>query len=279
MRAASPVPSAPPVPGHPRLFLEVARRSFRRQLTYRAATIAGLVTNVFFGLLRASILVALYGNRDTVEGMSVIDAVTYTGLTQAVLAYLSIFGWYDLMNTVYRGEIASDLMRPMNFFGFWMAQDFGRATAALLTRGVTIMAIYALIVDLTLPASLTAWLAVGASLLLAWVLSFSFAFLVNLAAFWSPDARGIGRFGFMLVMFFSGFLMPLRFMPEWVQRLADFTPFPHLVNTVVEVYVGLLQGPALGWALLEQAAWAVAMVALVQFVFARAMRRLVIQGG
>lgn len=279
MRTAVPSSPAPSGFGFPRLFLEVARRSFRRHLTYRAAALAGLVTNVFFGLLRASVLVALYGGQESVEGMTVTDAVTYTGLTQAILAYLAIFGWYDLMNTVYRGEIASDLMRPVNFLGFWMAQDFGRALAALLTRGVTIMAIYALLVDLTVPGTLVGWLAVVVSLFLAWVLSFTYAFLINLAAFWSPDARGIGRFGFVLVMFFSGFLMPLRFFPEWLQRLAEFTPFPHMVNTVVEVYVGVLQGPSLAWALLEQAAWAVGMVALAQLVFSRAMRRLVIQGG
>ena len=32
-----------------RLFWALAQRSFTRQLTYRAATLAGLATNLFFG--------------------------------------------------------------------------------------------------------------------------------------------------------------------------------------------------------------------------------------
>ena len=61
---------------------EVAKLAMQRQLTYRAATIAGLVTNFFFGLLRAAILVALFGTSQEVAGLTIQGAITYTGLTK-----------------------------------------------------------------------------------------------------------------------------------------------------------------------------------------------------
>jgi ABC-2 type transport system permease protein len=262
-----------------RLFWEITRRSFHRHLTYRAAAIAGLVTNIFFGLVRAAVLVALYGEREVVAGLDVQSVITYTGLTQAVIVYLSIFGWYDLMNAVHQGEITADLLKPMRLFSFWLAQDLGRALVGLVLRGFTIMLVYALIFDITYPAGVAQWGALVVALALSWLLSFAYRFLVNLAAFWSPDAKGIGRFAFVIVMFFSGFLMPLRFFPEWVQALAYLTPFPHMLNTVVEVYLGVVTGPALVQALLAQALWAFGLVALCQFVLTRATRRLVILGG
>ena len=262
-----------------RLFWEVTKRSFRRHLTYRAATIAGLVTNIFFGLMRAAVLVALYGDRQVVAGLDVQDVITYTGLTQAVIVYLSIFGWYDLMRAVHGGEIAGDLLRPMRLFSFWLAQDLGRALVGLVLRGFTIMLVYALIFDISYPTTGWQWGALALTLSLSWLLSFAYRFLVNLAAFWSPDARGVGRFAFVAVLFFSGFLMPLRFFPDWVQTLAYLTPFPHMLNTVVEVYLGVLRGPALAGALAAQAGWTLALVALCQLVLARATRRLVILGG
>ena len=262
-----------------RLFWEIVRRSFRRHLTYRAATLAGIVTNLFFGLVRAAVLVALYGDRQVVEGLDVQAVVTYTGLTQAVIVYLSIFGWYDLMNAVHQGDVAADLLKPLRLFTFWLAQDFGRALVGLVLRGMTIMLVYALIFDITYPRTFVQWGALLVALTLSWLLSFAYRFLVNLSAFWSPDARGIGRFAFIVVMFFSGFLMPLRFFPDWVQRVAYLTPFPHMLNTVVEVYLGVVTGPALLGALLAQALWAVALVALCQVVLAFATKRLVILGG
>jgi ABC-2 type transport system permease protein len=92
-----------------KLFFELSKRSFQRYLTYRAATIAGLITNIFFGLLRASVLIALYDARPEVAGISIQGAITYTGLTQAIIAYLAIFGWWDLMQSVNTGEVAADL--------------------------------------------------------------------------------------------------------------------------------------------------------------------------
>jgi ABC-2 type transport system permease protein len=262
-----------------RLFWEITKLSIRRHLSYRAATVAGLVTNIFFGLLRASVLSALYGSREVVEGLSIQDVITYTGLTQAVIIYLSIFGSYDLMRAVYQGEIAADLLKPVSLFTFWLAQDLGRAVVGFFLRGLTIMVIYALVFDITYPTSLLQWLTLFVSLILSWLISFAYRFLVNLSAFWSPDARGIGRFAFIIVMFFSGFLMPLRFFPDWVQSLAYLTPFPHMLNTVVEVYLGVLTSTELVNALLAQIAWAVALIIVCQIVLRLGTKRLVILGG
>ena len=262
-----------------KVFWEITKLSFQRQLSYRAATVAGLITNIFFGLLRASVLVALYNNREVVEGLSVQDIITYTGLTQAVIVYLSIFGSYDLMRSIHQGEIAGDLLKPLSLFTFWLAQDFGRAIAGFLLRGLSIMTIYALVFDITYPTSLAQWLALIVTLVLSWLISFAYRFLVNLSAFWSPDARGIGRFAFIIVMFFSGFLMPLRFFPDWVQTLAYFTPFPHMLNTVVEIYLGAVTGMELVKALLAQVAWAVALIIVCQLTLRLGTKRLVILGG
>ena len=43
-----------------RTFLALTRLAAQRQFTYRAAAMAGLATNFFFGLLRAAVMVALY---------------------------------------------------------------------------------------------------------------------------------------------------------------------------------------------------------------------------
>ncbi len=262
-----------------RLFWELCKLSFQRQLTYRAAILAGLATNFFFGMLRAALMAALYGARQEVAGISLAAAITFTGLTQATIGYLSLFHWYEVMNSVYTGDISSDLLKPMGYFSFWLAQDLGRAAVALLMRGLTIMLAYALVFDITVPRSGAQWLALAVTLALSWLVSFSWRFLVNLAAFWTPDARGVGRFVFGLSWFTSGFLMPLRFFPEWFQRLCNLTPFPSTINTAVEVYLGLLTGPKLFRALLGQVLWAVALIGIGQLVLRAGVRRLVIQGG
>jgi len=262
-----------------RLFIELTKRSFQRQLTYRAATFASLLTNFFFGMLRVAVMVALYKTSLDVNGLSLRGAITFTGLSQALIGFLSLFGWYDIMNSIYTGAVASDLLKPMGFFSFWLAQDLGRALAQLVLRGFPMMGAYAIFIGITYPQNLNQWAAFFTSLVLAWLLSFAWRFLVNLSGFWTPDARAIGRFGFVLLYFVTGFLMPLRFFPDWFVHICKYTPFPYMVNTIVEVYLGVLSGSQLLWELAKQAIWVVLLVFTCQLILKAGVRRLVIQGG
>lgn len=262
-----------------RLFIKVLQLSFRRQLTYRTATLAGLVTNLFFGVLRASVLIALFGAQPSVNGMTVQGVITYAGLTQAVIAYLSIFGWWDVMQSIEKGSIGADLLKPMDFFTYWLAQDIGRAAAQFITRGLILMVAFGFIFHITLPASPVQWLAFALTLVLSGLVSFAWRFLVNLAAFWSPNALGFGRFAFSLTWIFSGFAMPLRLFPDWFQQFCAFTPFPAMINTVVEIFLGSLSGPAVVQVLLLQVIWFLGLSLLAQLILKAGIRRLVIQGG
>jgi ABC-2 type transport system permease protein len=62
-------------------------------------------------------------------------------------------------------------------------------------------------------------------------------------------------------------------------RLCSLTPFPSMINTTIEVYLGLLKGPQLAQAIFTQAAWALGLALFGQLVLRSGVRRLVIQGG
>jgi ABC-2 type transport system permease protein len=261
------------------VYLAIARLAFQRQLAYRTANLSGLATNLFWGMLRASVLIALFGARSIVAGYSVQAAVTYTGITQALIAPLAIWGWWDLMRTIQTGAVASDLSRPSDFFWYWAAQDMGRALAQVLTRGLPLLVMYALIYRIALPPTLWHWLALAAALWMALLISFAWRFIVSLAAFWVQDAIGIGRAAWTLTTFLSGFLMPLAFLPPWLITLMQCTPFPAMINTVVEIYLGLVRGPALLGALALQAVWLAVLYGVARVVLAAGVKKLVIQGG
>lgn len=262
-----------------RLYWEISKLAFQRQLTYRATTLAGLVTNFFFGMLRASVLVALFHGQPEVAGMTITDAITFTGLTQATIAFLSLFSWYEVMDSVYSGAVSSDMLKPLNYFNYWLAQDTGRAFASFLLRGLTIMIGYAILFDITVPKTIHQWLAFILVVILSWLISFSWRFLVNLAAFWSPNAFGIGRLAFILAWFLSGFFIPLRLLPSWFVRLCYLTPFPYTINSVVEVYLGLVNGQELVMLILAQLAWIFLLIFVGMVILRAGVRRLEILGG
>jgi ABC-2 type transport system permease protein len=261
-------------------FLRSILLAARQQTTYRTALWAGLATNLFFGILRVAVVVALYGLQPEVNGLPLDRAITFVGLSQAMIAFLTLFGNYDLLRTVANGSIAADLLRPFSFFLTWMARDWGRSLVQLVGRGLLFMAFFALLFPVYVPSGDPArWVWFSLSLLLSWLVSFAWRFLVNLAAFWTPDATGVARGAFALAQLFSGFIYPLRMLPDWFAALCAFTPFPAMVNTPLEIYLGTLTGAALHSAILQQAGWALGLCALSQWVYGAGIRKLVIQGG
>ncbi|MCD0169069.1 ABC-2 family transporter protein [Deinococcus sp. 23YEL01] len=257
----------------------VARLGFRRQFAYPQAALWGLITNAFFGLLRVAVLAALFGTRPQVAGYSLGDAITYTGLTQAFIMAFSLFGWFDFMRAVHRGEVTSDLLRPASLLGFWAAQDAGRALGQFVLRGLPMGLIFGLIWGLNWPPGPLAWAQVILSVLLAWALGFLFRFLVNCAAFWSPDAVGFGRFAWAVLGLGCGFLMPLAFFPEGFRAALAWTPFPGMLNTTLELWVGVTTGGAAWAALGAQLGWTLALLLTCQFTLRAGLRRLEVAGG
>ena len=255
------------------------RTSFRRQLTYRAANLSGLVTNLMFGFFRASVLIALYQDQTSVNGLSIQGAITYAGMTQAIIGFLSFFHWYELMNTINDGKVGTDLLKPMNYFMYWLGIDTGRALGSFLIRSLPLFSIFAFFYDVLLPQTILQWGAFLVSMIFGLLISFGWRFMVNLAAFWTPNALGVGRFAFGLSWIFSGFFMPLALFPDWLAEFSRVTPFGASLYIPIQVFLGNVQGMALLQSLLIQLFWIITLVILDHIILALGLRKLVIQGG
>jgi ABC-2 type transport system permease protein len=183
------------------------------------------------------------------------------------------------MHSIHEGRVGADLLRPMNFFTYWLGIDIGRAMGAFLIRGLPLFLIFAVFYKITLPATFAQWIAVLLALVFSLLISFGWRFLVNLAAFWSPNAIGVGRFAFGLSWIFSGFFMPLALFPDWLAELCRLTPFGASVYIPIEIFINNVQGPAVLQGLLIQAAWILVLFAVDHWVLSSGVHKLVIQGG
>jgi ABC-2 type transport system permease protein len=262
-----------------RLGFELARRGYRRYSAYPGATWAGIFTNTFFGFLIAYVLLAVFEERDTVGSYDARDTVTYVWLSQGLFMTIFIWGWYEVAFRVRSGDVATDLQRPVDFQGYWLMQDLGRAAYHAVFRGVPPFVVGAVAFDVLVPTEPVLWAAFLVSLVLAVVTSFAFRFLFNLTAFWLLDYRGVGTLAMVVSTFFSGQLIPLAFFPETLRVLAWALPFAAMVQAPIEVWLGHAEGVELAGLLALQAFWAVALLLLGRAVLSVATRKLVIQGG
>ena len=86
-----------------------------------------------------------------------------------------------------------------------------------------------LLFGLQLPADPVVWVAAAVSLLLGCTVMFGFDWILACAAFYTTDAWGLATARQGLVLFFSGMLLPLAIMPEWLRTIASILPFSQAV--------------------------------------------------
>jgi ABC-2 type transport system permease protein len=263
-----------------RPFLALATAGWQRWSAYRAATVAGAFTNTVFGFVKASIAMAAVASAGGVIAQySALDVATYSWLTQGLLAAMALFGWSELAERVRTGDIAVDLARPVDLQLSWLAADLGRAAYVLVPRGLPPVLVGALTTGLSMPSSALAYLLGAVSVALGVALSFAGRFLMNLAAFWLLDYRGVVTLYMIVSAMLSGLIVPVHWFPPWLGVVAGLTYFPSILQTPVDVLSGRAHGSGAAWLLLVQAAWLVGTLLLGRLVLSRATRRLVVQGG
>ena len=260
-------------------YVEVARTAFRRQLIYNWANLAGLVTNIVFGIIFSYVMIALYQAKHLAGGYDLNDALRYVWLVQSLVMIVLTFGWYDLMLTIRSGEIVSDLSKPCDFYWYWFSREMGRSVYYLLYRGLPTYLAGMLLFRFGTPLDWRSWLPFVLSLPVGAMIGIAYRVLFNLAAFWILEARAFGTLATVIALVFTGSYVPLPFFPTWLRTIAEWLPFNGLMNVPTQIFLGKLAGEAMLIEFARQLLWLVVMTLLARTVTASATRRVIAQGG
>lgn len=239
--------------------------------------LAGMTTNVVFGLLRVAVIAAALRAADgEIAEYDIAAANTFVWIGQGLLGFILLWGTNELAERVRSGDVVVDLYRPWHLQSALLAQDAGRAGFAFLTRLAPPMVFGMVLFPFQFPAGPVRWPLFLLSAVLALVVSFAFRFLIDVSAFWLLDNRGLYGFWNITSGLLCGLTVPIAFFPEWARDVLWLTPFPALMQAPIDVFLG--HGSVLE-VLLYQVFWAAAMLGAGHLALQRAVRRVVVQGG
>ncbi len=260
---------------------------FRMLLQYRAAAIAGVWTQVFFGLVLIMVYEAFYeAATPALRPMTLAQVVSYVWLGQALLAMLPWNADGEVRAMVRSGAVAYELCRPVDLYSLWFARALALRTAPTVLRAVP-MAVFAIVVLPLIglaewqlqPPTLGGGLGFACALAGALALSCAITTLINISLLWTLSGDGIVMIATTAVAFCSGLIIPLPLFPDWAQGVLGWLPFAGIADLPFRVYSGDIPSSDLALVLARQLGWTVALVALGRWLLASGMRRLVVQGG
>ena len=262
-----------------RAYWAIFSARFRTLLQYRTAAVAGLGTQLFFGLVRVMVFDAFYRSSPGVHPMTYAEVVTYVWLGQAMLLLVMFHADNEVGAMVNSGTVAYELIRPMDLYSLWYARAVASRTAPVLLRAVPMFVIAGLFLGLQAPPSLVCAGLWVVAVIGTVALSSAIATLLTISLLWTISGEGLTRFAPSVIFIFSGMIVPLPLFPGWCQPIIAFMPFRGMADTPFRIYMGHIPPGEAVFALAHQAVWTVVFVALGRWVLSRGTRRLVVQGG
>ena len=270
---------------YPYASVVVAR--FRTLLQYRAAAFAGIVTQLFWGVIRLMVIFAFFQLRPDDQPMTIPELVAYVWLGQALLA---IFPWNvdtEIAEMIRSGGVSYELTRPLNLYWFWFARTIALRTAPTLLRCIPMIIIAMFVLPmvglenwaLIPPPDWIAAIGFLVSQLLGLLLACAMTMLMHVVLIWSLSGEGINRIFPSVALVLSGNILPLPLYPDWMQTFIEWQPFQGLIDVPFRIYSGNIRADAIPLELAQQCFWTAVFIAWGYWAMARIHRRLVVQGG
>ncbi len=263
-----------------RVYWRILVAGFRRQSAYLAAAFGGLVANTTFGLLKVAVLFAtVEAAGGELDGYDVGLMSTYIWLSQGLLGSVNMMGRTEIAERIKDGDIAVDFLRPLDVHAAAVTTEVGRSLFALIPRGIPSVLIGALVVGMELPGTAAPYLLGAVSLVLGIVISAATVYLVAAAGFWLVETRGLQILYMVLSGFLAGLFVPIALFPQWLQVVAQATPFPSMMMYPIDIISGRADLDVSLVLLLAQVAWLAGVATLGQVLTRAGRRHLEVQGG
>lgn len=258
-----------------RKYWVLAVKGFIGNLQYTASHLINSVASAIFGVLE----VYLWMSVTPPQGFGVYTPMTmvYYATANQVFVWFTQFGirvQRKIRDAVRSGNIASELMRPIDFFTYRMASEYGSMIYGLVFRGIPVGLMLSPL-GFYVPKHPATWGWTLLALLSGAYIAITTMYLVGLSSFWTTEIRTAYWVMSSLNLALGGASVPLELLPDAVFRIARWSPFACLNYNPARIYLEL-SGPEL---VFPGIVWAVVMTAVAQAATVLARRNLEVQGG
>lgn len=247
-------------------------------LAYRAWVWAEFIVQITSMTILVFFWRGVYANSTTLSGLSLAATINYILIAQMLMPLVENrlifqFGWM-----IRDGQVAIDLLRPMDFQAHFYVDAVGNLGLNLLLK-VPLLIIAVLVFGLQLPSDPAVWAIFGVALLLGHAVLFFFDWIFACLAFYSTETWGLSVVRVAVATFFSGSLVPLQMLPDWLRTIADALPFAQAVAVPVSLLSGITPVGAAPGVWLIQGLWLIGLLIASRIVFNTSVRKITVQGG
>lgn len=259
--------------------LEVVRINIKANLSYVLAAWGAFVSNIIQIFIFYFIWMAVYQDNYSLNGISKTDMISYIILSRVLYTQVTWGIIYYIGHKVHNGQIAMDLLRPMDLQLYMYTGRMGDLLAFGCMNAIPTLFIVSFFLGFNLPESPITVLYFLLSLFISLSISFFIEFTIGLLTFYTNYSWGVQSLHEALMSFFSGALIPLVFLPGWLRSIVEILPFKDIIYTPITIYLEMVQGEMLFRSILTQIIWLIIIVTISRSFLNFAIKKVTVQGG
>lgn len=253
-------------------------------LQYRASAIAGISTQLFFGMVFLMVYVAIYeSNSSTTAPMNLKNVIAYLWLGQAFFAIMYPYlRDEELLNMITNGNLAYELVRPQSFYlKYYIKMLCERMAAAMLRCGPVLVIAFLLPepYNLSFPVSFEAFILFLISLLFSCLLITAMSLIMHIVTMITLNSDGIIAVYSMTAEVFTGILIPVPFLPSFMIKIGKYLPFRFIGDFSYRVYCGDITTSEGRTLIIGSMLWTLLIILIGYLLSKIALKKAVIQGG
>lgn len=260
------------------IYKAIAGMAAKTRLAYNMWVWADFVVTIVSMIVFVYFWRAVYANTSTLSGLALSQTITYILLARLLSPLVETRTIFFFGFMIRQGQIAVELTRPLDMQARIMTESFAELLVFLVQR-LPLFLIAWLFFGLHLPSDATLWGAFFVSLVLGQIVLFLFDWMFACLAFYVTETWGLSVVRVAAGSFFSGAIVPLVMMPDWLQDLAAGLPFAQAMAVPVSFLSGISTAADAPHIWLTQILWLLVLLVLSRIVFGIAVRKVTVQGG
>lgn len=262
-------------------YFAIYRYMFIRTLQFRTELVIYIILDMLPFFVLFFIWQAVFSDQETINSLTLPEVTQYYVLVMFIERFISTHFESWRAREVREGKIDYFLTRPFSFINEIFSKDVGGKLVSLAISLPSFLLFFLLIrvVMPVAPLSLTPTLIFFFILFMiaAYLMQFMIALWIVLLTFWFEGSAGFEHFKWITITLFSGAMLPVAFMPEWLETVYTALPFKFMYAVPIMYVQGTMH---LSFSLVAHLATSLlVMAAFTQFLWSRAVYKYSSAGG
>lgn len=232
--------------------------------------IGAFSTLVFLAFMRGA-----FQNSDTIGNWTISTITSYYFLLIIVIATLKSHAELPVVrDDIEKGELAGRLLKP---FSYYWQRFYAEVPVRIIEGLIGVVIWFALsfyfknFFNPQLSVSQIGLIII--LIVLSYLISFTFKIIVGITALWTTDIRGLEELVEIMIIIFSGQLMPIDLLPGVLEKIAYFLPFSYFTYFPVIALQGRLSFFQLITVIGIQIFWLILLSFIYRYLWQRGLRR------